>query len=398
MTKLLGLVLASVLTFAFIALAPLLQPNWLLSMLIIPFSFVLFLIRETKYASISIIALAVLYGLGWLSLFVFATTLAIVVFGELAFRAGGESKRSYLYHIVAASAVSLPIMFYLDHLTPLIVLMGVVVAALLRSALRERDDALMIEALGVAMTMSLFAEIGFQVDITLLLVAVIIAFGFGYVSYRLRVADISGLFSGALIGIILIVFADVRWFLIMLTFFIVGAAATRYKYDYKASIGVAESHGGVRGYFNVFANGLVATGAAILYGITGEPAFVALFLGSVASAAADTAASEIGMTGRVPYLITTLKPVPRGTNGGVTVRGEVVSVAAAAVVAAAAYAMGVADTPLVIVTVIAGFIGTNVDSLVGATLENRGTFGNSGTNLTATFSGGVAAMGLYLLF
>ncbi len=256
----------------------------------------------------------------------------------------------------------------------------------------------MIEALGVAMTMSLFKEIGFQVDITFLLVAAIIAFGFGYSSYRLRVADISGLFSGALIGIILIVFADVRWFLIMLTFFIIGAAATRYKYDYKASIGVAESHGGVRGYFNVFANGLVATGAAVLYGVTGDPVFIALFLGSVASAAADTAASEIGMTGSVPYLITTLKSVPRGTNGGVTIRGEVVAVAAAAVVAAAAYAMGVADIPLMIVTVIAGFVGTNVDSLVGATLENRGTFGNSGTNLTATFSGGVAAMGLFLLF
>ncbi len=131
MTKLLGLMLASILTFACIALAPLLQPNWLLSVLIIPFSLVLFLIHDTKYASISLIALAVLYGLGWLSLFVFASTLAIVVFGELAFRAGGEGKRSYLYHIVAATAASLPVMVYLDHLTPLIVLMGVVVAALL---------------------------------------------------------------------------------------------------------------------------------------------------------------------------------------------------------------------------------------------------------------------------
>lgn len=397
MTKPLGLLLASVLTLVFIVLAPLLQPAWLLSWLLIPFSLVLFLIRDTRYVSLSIIALAALYGLGWLSTFVFTCTLGIVVIGELAFRLTGGEQASYLYHLAAAIGVSLAVMLYLQYAAPLVVVMGVVAAVLLRAVLRSRDDALMIEALGVAMTMFLFEEINFEVDLTILVAAAIIAFGFGYTSYRLRVADVSGLFSGAMIGIILIVFADVRWFLIMLTFFIIGAGATRYRYGDKERLGVAQEHGGVRGYFNVFANGLVATGAAILYGVTGHPAFVALFMGSVASAAADTTASEIGVTGKTPYLITTLQPVPRGTNGGVTLRGEVAAVIASVLVAVVAWLMGVADPWMVVVTVIAGFIGTNVDSLVGATLENSGKFGNSATNLTATFFGGVSGMLLYLL-
>jgi len=397
MTKPLGLVLASVLTLAFIGLAPLLQPAWLLTLLLIPFSLVLFLIRDTRYVSLSIIALAALYGLGWLSTFVFTCTLGIVVIGELAFRLTGGRPASYLYHLAAAIGVSLAVMLYLRYSAPLVVVMGVVAAVLLRAVLRNRDDALMIEALGVAMTMFLFEEINFQVDLTILVAAAVIAFGFGYTSYRFRVADVSGLFSGAMIGIILIVFADVRWFLIMLTFFIVGAGATRYRYADKERLGVAQEHAGVRGYFNVFANGLVATGAAILYGVTGNPAFAALFMGSVASAAADTAASEIGVTGKTPYLITTLRPVPRGTNGGVTLRGEVAAVAASAIVAAAAWVMGVADPRMAVVTVVAGFVGTNVDSLVGATLENSGRIGNSGTNLTATFFGGVSGMLIYLL-
>ncbi|MGI5938090.1 DUF92 domain-containing protein, partial [Methanoculleus thermophilus] len=117
----------------------------------------------------------------------------------------------------------------------------------------------------------------------------------------------------------------------------------------------------------------------------------------VASAAADTAASEIGVTGKVPYLITTLKPVPRGMNGGVTLRGEAAAVIASVLVAVVAWAMGVADPWMVVVTVAAGFIGTNVDSLVGATLENSGRIGNSGTNLVATFSGGVSGMLIYML-
>ncbi|MEN6514078.1 DUF92 domain-containing protein [Methanoculleus sp.] len=397
MTKPPGLVLASVLTLAFIGLAPLLQPAWLLTLLLIPFSLVLFLIRDTRYVSLSVIALAVLYGLGWLSTFVFTCTLGIVVIGEFAFRLTGGRQASYLYHLAAAIGVSLAVMLYLGYTAPLVVVMGVVTAVLLRAVLRNRDDALMIEALGVAMTMFLFEEINFEVNLTILVAAAAIAFGFGYTSYRLRVADVSGLFSGAMIGIILIVFADVRWFLIMLTFFIIGAGATRYRYGEKERLGVAQEHAGVRGYFNVFANGLVATGAAILYGVTGQPAFVALFMGSVASAAADTAASEIGVTGKTPYLITTLRPVPRGTNGGVTLRGEVAAVVASALVAVAAWVMGVADPWMVVVTVIAGFIGTNVDSLVGATLENSGRIGNSGTNLTATFFGGVSGMLLYLL-
>jgi uncharacterized protein (TIGR00297 family) len=398
MTKLRGLVLSSVLTLVFIGLAPLLQPPWLLTLFLVLFSLLLSLIRDTRYVSLSIIALAVLYGLGWLSTFVFTCTLGIVVFGEVAFRLTGGEHASYLYHMLAAIVVSIAVMFYLHYTVALVALMGVVAAVLLRAVLGGRDDALMVEALGVAMTMFLFEELKYEVDLSILIAAAVIAFGFGYTSYRLRVADISGLFSGAMIGIILIVFADVRWFLIMLTFFIIGAAATRYRYADKERFGVAQEHGGVRGYFNVFANGLVATGGAILYGITGNPAFAALFMSSVASAAADTAASEIGVTGKTPYLITTFKPVPRGTNGGVTLRGEVAAILASIIVAAVALVMGVADPKLAIVTVIAGFIGTNVDSVVGATLENSGRIGNSGTNLTATFFGGVAGMLLHMLW
>ena len=398
MTKLRGLVLSSVLTLVFIGLAPLLQPPWLLTLFLVLFSLLLSLIRDTRYVSLSIIALAVLYGLGWLSTFVFTCTLGIVVFGEVAFRLTGGEHASYLYHMLAAIVVSIAVMFYLHYTVALVALMGVVAAVLLRAVLGGRDDALMVEALGVAMTMFLFEELKYEVDMSILIAAAVIAFGFGYTSYRLRVADISGLFSGAMIGIILIVFADVRWFLIMLTFFIIGAAATRYRYADKERFGVAQEHGGVRGYFNVFANGLVATGGAILYGITGNPAFAALFMSSVASAAADTAASEIGVTGKTPYLITTFKPVPRGTNGGVTLRGEVAAILASIIVAAVALVMGVADPKLAIVTVIAGFIGTNVDSVVGATLENSGRIGNSGTNLTATFFGGLAGMLLHMLW
>ncbi len=182
----------------------------------------------------------------------------------------------------------------------------------------------------------------------------------------------------------------------MLTFFIIGSALTRYQFKNKIKLGVAESHGGVRGYFNVFANGLVSVAAAVLYGITGDVMFIALFLGSVASAAADTAASEVGVTGKRPHLITTLKEVPRGTNGGVTIIGTVAAVCAAFAIGMIAFLLNVADLRMVAVCTAAGFAGTTADSLVGATLENSGKIGNAGTNLLCTLTGGLFAMMFYL--
>ncbi|TAJ44234.1 DUF92 domain-containing protein [Methanofollis fontis] len=392
-----GPALATILALIGIMVAPLIQPAWLLSLLVILFSGVLLLIKGTRFFSISIIVIAALYGVGYLSIAVFGATLAIVVIGESAFRLSGNRTRSYIPFILVGFAAALLAMYYVGEFLPLTALLGVLVAVLLHAALTGRDDALMIEALGAAMAMQLFYEIDYSVDLPILALAAFIAFLFGYTAYRLRAADLSGLFSGAIIGLLLIVFADVRWFFIMLVFFVVGSAATKFRYREKNTLGVAQSHGGVRGYFNVFANGLVGTAGAVLWGITGHPACIGLFLGSVASAAADTVASEIGVMGGDPYLITTLERVSPGTNGGVTLLGEAVALGAAVIVSLSAWALGVADPAIAVIGIVAGFVGTNVDSLIGATLENRGVFGNAGTNLVATLSGGVFAMVLVAL-
>jgi uncharacterized protein (TIGR00297 family) len=275
----------------------------------------------------------------------------------------------------------------------------VVVAVLLKSALKERNDVLMVEGLGVAMTMYLFGDLNYQVPSRILITAIIVAFTFGYFSYRFRVADVSGLFAGALVGIILIVFADVRWFLVMLAFLIIGSAATRYRFDQKAAAGIAESHGGARGYVNVFSNGLVGVAAAVLYGLSGGNSLpLALFLGSVATAAADTIGGEIGMTSHDPVLITTLEPVPKGTNGGITLLGEASALCASVAIAATALLLGIGTTRMLLFASLAGFVGSNIDSLVGALFENRGLIGNAGTNLVATLMGGLLAVALFFLF
>lgn len=402
-----GLWLAAVSALIFILIAPVVQPPWFLSIMVIVVSILLYSFEKTKYISYAMIAIALLYGLTLLPLLVFSATLAIITFGELVYRETGGRASSFIAYIAAAVISCSLIMLYLQDPATLTIVFGILVAVLLKAILREREDALMIEALGIAMTMLLIEELNFHAELSLIVLAVGIAFGFGYFSYRLKTSDLSGLFSVALIGIILIVFADVTWFLVMLVFFIVASACTRYRYRDKAEMGVEQSQGGARGYRNVFANGVVSAAAAILYGVTTvttdpgiiamQPAFIALFIGSVATTAADTVASEIGVTGGPAYLITSGKRVPAGTNGGITLLGEMAGLFGAVIVVIAAFLLGVIDSSLFLIGISAGFIGTNIDSVIGAVIENRGWIGNAGTNLLATLGGGLCALALYLL-
>jgi uncharacterized protein (TIGR00297 family) len=402
-----GLWLAAVSALIFILIAPVVQPPWFLSIMVIVVSILLYSFEKTKYISYAMIAIALLYGLTLLPLLVFSATLAIITFGELVYRETGGRASSFIAYIAAAVISCSLIMLYLQDPAILTIVFGILVAVLLKAILREREDALMIEALGIAMTMLLIEELNFHAELSLIVLAVGIAFGFGYFSYRLKTSDLSGLFSVALIGIILIVFADVTWFLVMLVFFIVASACTRYRYRDKAEMGVEQSQGGARGYRNVFANGVVSAAAAILYGVTTvttdpgiiamQPAFIALFIGSVATAAADTVASEIGVTGGPAYLITSGKRVPAGTNGGITLLGETAGLFGAVIVVIAAFLLGIIDSSLFLIGISAGFIGTNIDSVIGAVIENRGWIGNAGTNLLATLGGGLCALALYLL-
>jgi uncharacterized protein (TIGR00297 family) len=392
-----GTLIAALLAGFTILVAPIVQPVWMLGFPVFALGILLYFLKRASYLAIATAALAGMYGLGLIPLFVFAATLAIIALGELVFESLGSSSLAYAYYVLAGTIGALLVMFYLSVKEPLAVLFGIVVAALFKAILASREDGILIEAFGIAMTVYLIQELNYHADLTLIAAAVIIAFTFGYFSFRFRAADLSGLFSGALIGIILIVFADPRWFLIILLFFILGSASTRYKFDLKEKIGVEQSGGGARGYLNVFANGIVAAAAAVLYGVTVQPVFAAMFVGAVATAAADTMASEIGVTDGEPLMITTLKKVPAGTNGGITMTGEVAAIAGAVIISVFSWMLGVIDPVTAVLTSIAGFAGTNLDSISGATIENRGLVGNAGTNLIATFGGGILAALMFMV-
>ena len=153
----------------------------------------------------------------------------------------------------------------------------------------------------------------------------------------------------------------------LLAFFVSGSALSRFKQAEKARRGVlAQAKGGERDAWQVLANGGAATLCLLLRGERGAPGFV----GALATAAADTWATELGLLARSqPRLLTTLAPVAAGTSGGITEEGTLASAAGALAVGAAWRLGGGAGGHVVRGAVASGVAGALVDSLLGATVQ-----------------------------
>lgn len=278
---------------------------------------------------------------------------------------------------------------------------GAVTGSLFES-IPTRIDSNIPVPLGAGMTMWIFEEFRYWVPPEKMLVALAFSLFLGAMAYRAKIADVSALLSAALLGVLIIVFSGLPWFVLLLTFFILGGGFTRYKYAYKESIGIAQAKDGIRSYENVFSNSTAALVLAVAYGIFPDQSLpiIYAYMGTVATATGDTLASEIGTTAKGrPRMITTLKLSEPGADGAVSPLGELAAIFGSAIIGVLGYALGISDDLLlsVLITTAGGFFGTNIDSLLGATLQKRGLLSNSGVNFAATFAGAGISAFIYLL-
>jgi uncharacterized protein (TIGR00297 family) len=208
----------------------------------------------------------------------------------------------------------------------------------------------------------------------------------GLITYWRKALDLFGSIFMIIMGIVIIFTAGVNWLILIFLFLILGLVSTKYKHQYKKDIGVYE---GTRTLKNVISNGIVPFIMAAFGNYGG-------FIGSIATATADTLASEVGVTVQ-PRLITTFKKVPPGTDGGISVVGTVAGIIGAGIIGVAAYLLGINPDPFVTlkISIIAGTVGCFVDSILGAVLERRNYISNEYVNLIATITG--AALGIIMV-
>jgi uncharacterized protein (TIGR00297 family) len=282
---------------------------------------------------------------------------------------------------------------------------GALIAALLRELLYERDDPVVVLSVGLA-SWFVAALVG-SVPTPELIAAVVVTVVLGGISYGLGTANVSGMLTGILLGVLTIVLGGFGWFAVLIAFFAIGGLASKFRYDRKAARGVAEDNDGARGMSNVLANSGVAL-LAVIAAAAGElvepAAIVSLavpfaFAGSLATALGDTLSSEIGCLYDRPRLITTFERVDPGTDGAVTWQGELAGLVGIGIISALATATlplspSGSTTGLAAGIVAAGgLVGITTDSVLGATLEGD-RLGNQLVNLCATLTGGVVSVAL----
>jgi uncharacterized protein (TIGR00297 family) len=189
---------------------------------------------------------------------------------------------------------------------------------------------------------------------------------------RARSLSGSGAVAAAACGT-LCAMAGWRWAGILIAYFAAATAISWAGREEKEARSVSVvSKGGQRDVVQVLANGGVYSMAAALSAAIPAQYVVWGALGALAAASADTWATEIGIwMGGNPRLITNGTIVRSGTSGGITAAGMLGSLSGAAWVALCAMLAGFRGHGVIVAALIGGFGGSIIDSLLGATVQER---------------------------
>lgn len=202
---------------------------------------------------------------------------------------------------------------------------------------------------------------------------------------RLPLLTPAGWVHAGILGTVLWGCLGPRGWLAVVGYLLLGSLVTRLGLRRKLEQGLAEARGGRRGPENVW--GSAATGALLAMAIPlAPPAWTPLllvgFTASFAAKLADTCGSEIGKRwGRHTVLITSLRPVPPGTEGAISLEGTLASLVGSVVMVALALVLGLLPGPPAALTVAAaalitvvGLVATLLESVIGATAQSRYTW------------------------
>ncbi len=241
---------------------------------------------------------------------------------------------------------------------------------------------------------------------------VVVSGAFALLARWLHAVSVSGAITGALVSYLLYAFAGRGAFVALVGVFVLTWISTQLGHARKLNLGKAERRGG-RAASQVLANlavpALCAAALPLLRSTPNTQAYfrsvgtaeTLLLVGlsaGLSEAAADTVSSECGVAWSDKVrLITIWKPVPPGTDGGVSAPGTLAGAIAALAVAGICRAVRLISLTTVPIVAGTAVLGMMFDSLLGATLEQRQIVGNNTVNFLSTAFAALAAMALSLL-
>ena len=208
---------------------------------------------------------------------------------------------------------------------------------------------------------------------------------------RLPLLTRAGWVHAGILGSLLWGCLGLRGWLAVVLYLALGSLVTRLGFRTKQARGLAEGRGGARGPENGWgsaATGALLAMAAVLAPPSWQPLLLLGFAASFAAKLADTCGSEIGKRwGRHTVLIISLRPVPPGTEGAISLEGTAASLAGSALMAGLMLVLGlgagrsvgtgsvasaaVSPAAVWLLVTLVGLAATLIESWIGASAQQR---------------------------
>ena len=197
-------------------------------------------------------------------------------------------------------------------------------------------------------------------------------------AWSLRWLSVSGAISAFIIGIFTFWFTKIDGWLLLMLFFLTANILGKISRSVTKQLDLGmQKKSGRRDWAQVVANGGLAAASALFYGASTSRMALVMFGCAVAASTADTWAVEAGILSKTPPIsIATGKPVPPGQSGGVSLLGTFSSLLGSLLIGLAWYGSfaDFSDSSWIMcasIIVVSGFLGSVVDSLLGATLQGH---------------------------
>jgi uncharacterized protein (TIGR00297 family) len=194
------------------------------------------------------------------------------------------------------------------------------------------------------------------------------------VAYARKKLSVSGAVAALLVGTSVYFGGGGTWYTALVLFFVTSVLLGRVGRAQKVQVNLDYQKGDRRDAMQVLCNGGVAAMCAL--SVLLAPSFWTggAFLGALATATADTWATELGvLSKREPFSLLSFRRVPRGSSGAVSLLGLGAALAGGLAIGAvgtlSARLYGMPAWVALSVGAGAGLFGSLVDSLLGATVQ-----------------------------
>lgn len=216
----------------------------------------------------------------------------------------------------------------------------------------------------------LASEISYEANFIYLSIPLSLAMA--VVSYRLRFLTMNGAAALIVLALLLFGLGGLKWTIPILFFFISASSISKLKRGSNVSDGgTMMEKSKARNYLQVVANGGIGAALVTLNLITQSELWYFAFVIIVAVACADTWATEIGTRfGKRTISIITLQKIETGLSGGVSTFGTLAAFGGSLCIGLISYYY-IDDLKIIFVIILFGFLGSVIDSLLGATVQAK---------------------------